>query len=260
MNILITGGNGFLGSALAEKFYNLDYKVSLLVRAESDLRRIQDQIKNYFIYKISKESDLQNILSESKPDIIIHTACNYGRKNESLMSIFDTNYRLGFLILNEIHLLNKEIKFGLYLHENLSISLALSIMFIELMQNNRKGYIDSSINGMGRIPGNLCTELIMNFLNIKSNKNYDLKPIYDVIDNPISGFKKKEPWGYMPSYAITAYKNTHRSYAEFLMKKPDMSLNMLTDILDKLKTTEEKENFSESVAEFYYKEIVINND
>ena len=44
------------------------------------------------------------------------------------------------------------------------------------------------------------------------------------------------------------------------MKKPDMSLNMLTDILDKLKTTEEKENFSESVAEFYYKEIVINND
>jgi 4-hydroxy 2-oxovalerate aldolase len=113
---------------------------------------------------------------------------------------------------------------------------------------------------MGRIPGNLCTELIMNFLNIKSNKNYDLKPIYDVIDNPISGFKKKEPWGYMPSYAITAYKNTHRSYAEFLMKKPDMSLNMLTDILDKLKTTEEKENFSESVAEFYYKEIVINND
>jgi len=111
LNILITGGNGFLGSALAEKFYNLDYKVSLLVRAESDLRRIQDQIKNYFIYKISKESDLQNILSESKPDIIIHTACNYGRKNESLMSIFDTNYRLGFLILNEIHLLNKEIIF-----------------------------------------------------------------------------------------------------------------------------------------------------
>lgn len=205
-----------------------------------------------------------NILSYSRDEL------NYllpilNKVNPDCVSIVDTFGSLLPADLNRIfsifdNLLSKEIKLGLHLHENLSISLALSIMFIELMQNNRKGYIDSSINGMGRIPGNLCTELIMNFLNIKSNKNYDLKPIYDVIDDPISGFKKKEPWGYMPSYAITAYKNTHRSYAEFLMKKPDMSLNMLTDILDKLETTEEKENFSESVAEFYYKEIVINND
>lgn len=205
---------------------------------------------NILSYSLDELNYLLPILSKMNPDCV---------------SIVDTFGSLLPADLNRIfsifdNLLNKEIKLGLHLHENLSISLALSIMFVELMQNNRKGYIDSSINGMGRIPGNLCTELIMNFLNIKSNKNYDLKPIYDVIDNPISDFKKKEPWGYMPSYAITAYKNTHRSYAEFLMKKPDMSLNMLTDILDKLETTEEKENFSESVAEFYYKEIVINND
>ena len=111
MNILITGGNGFLGSALAENFYNLDFKVSLLVRPESDLRRLEDQIENYILYKISKESDLKNILSESNPDIIIHTACNYGRKNESILSIFDTNYRLGLLILNEALLLEKDVIF-----------------------------------------------------------------------------------------------------------------------------------------------------
>jgi CDP-paratose synthetase len=111
LNILITGGNGFLGSALAEKFYNLDFKVSLLVRPESDLRRLEDQIENYILYKISKESDLKNILSESNPDIIIHTACNYGRKNESILSIFDTNYRLGLLILNEALLLEKDVIF-----------------------------------------------------------------------------------------------------------------------------------------------------
>lgn len=153
--------------------------------------------------------------------------------------------------------INKEIKLGLHLHENLSLSLSLAIMFIDLMQGERKGYIDSSVNGIGRIPGNLCTELIMNYLNLKSNKNYDLKYINDLIDNPILSFKEKEPWGYMPAYAITAYNKIHRSYAEYLMKKPEMDLNKFTQILDKLNTTEEKENFSESIADFYYDEIVL---
>lgn len=156
--------------------------------------------------------------------------------------------------------INKEIKLGLHLHENLSLSLALAIMFIDLMQGDRKGYIDSSVNGIGRIPGNLCTELIMNYLNFKSNKNYDTKHIYELIDNHIINFKEKEPWGYMPAYAITAYNKIHRSYAEYLMKKPDIDLNKFTQILDKLRTAEEKENFSESIADLYYDEIVLKND
>lgn len=156
--------------------------------------------------------------------------------------------------------IDKQIKLGLHLHENLSLSLSLAIMFVDLMQGNRKGYIDSSVNGIGRIPGNLCTELIMNYLNVKSNKNYNTKYINDIIDNPILDFKEKEPWGYMPAYAITAYNKIHRSYAEYLMKKPDIDLNKFTQILDKLKTTEEKENFSESIADFYYDEIVLKND
>jgi nucleoside-diphosphate-sugar epimerase len=111
LNILITGGNGFLGSALAEKFYNLDFKINLLVRPESYLRRIQKNIDNYKIFKYSKELDIKNILIESNPDIIIHTACNYGRKNENILSIFDTNYRLGLILLNEIIIQQKKIIF-----------------------------------------------------------------------------------------------------------------------------------------------------
>lgn len=156
--------------------------------------------------------------------------------------------------------INTEIKLGLHLHENLSLSLSLAILFIELMQNGRKGFIDSSVNGIGRIPGNLCTELIMNYLNVNSNKNYDIKYIYELIGNPISDFKKTEPWGYMPAYAITAYNKVHRSYAEYLMKKPNMDLNKFTQILDKLKNTEEKENFSEELADLYLNEIVLKND
>ncbi len=111
MNILITGGNGFLGSFLAEKFYNLDYEVSLLVRTESNLNRLQNHLDNYNIFRFSNEIDLKNILIKSSPDIIIHTACNYGRKDESVITIFDANYRFGLLLLNEIILSEKEIVF-----------------------------------------------------------------------------------------------------------------------------------------------------
>lgn len=111
MNVLITGGNGFLGSALAEKFYNQNFKVSLIVRPKSNLSRIQKHINNYFLYELLSENNLEEIIKKSNPDIIIHTACNYGRKNEYIIDIFDTNYRLGLLIFNEIIKLEKKIIF-----------------------------------------------------------------------------------------------------------------------------------------------------
>jgi nucleoside-diphosphate-sugar epimerase len=111
LNVLITGGNGFLGSALAEKFYNLNFKVSLIVRPKSNLNRLENHIHNYFLYELLSENNLEEILQKSNPDIIIHTACNYGRNNENIITIFDTNYRLGLLIFNEIIKLEKKIIF-----------------------------------------------------------------------------------------------------------------------------------------------------
>ena len=155
--------------------------------------------------------------------------------------------------------ISSEIKLGLHLHENLSISLALAIMFIDSMQNVRSGYIDSSVLGIGRIPGNLCTELIMNYFNMNSDKNYDLSKIYDLIDNPISSIKKDEPWGYMPAYAFTGFNKIHRSYAEYLLKKPNITLNQIVNILNNLSSDEERENFDQSIADTYYNKVISAN-
>jgi CDP-paratose synthetase len=111
VNVLITGGNGFLGSALAEKFSKIDYNVSLVVRQESNLSRLQNQIENYDLFKFSNEIELRDILIKASPDIIIHTVCNYGRKKESILEIFDSNYSIGLLILNEIIAIEKKIVF-----------------------------------------------------------------------------------------------------------------------------------------------------
>lgn len=111
MNILITGGNGFLGSSLAENFLNRDYNVSLLVRSNSNLSRLQTNIDNYKIYKFWNSDNLSNILIDVNPDVIIHTACNYGRNNEFFETVFEANYRFGLSLINGVESLNKEVFF-----------------------------------------------------------------------------------------------------------------------------------------------------
>ena len=57
------------------------------------------------------------------------------------------------------HNLNNDIRLGLHLHENMSLSCSLVQMFLE-KNLKRSITIDGSLFGMGRIPGNLPLELI----------------------------------------------------------------------------------------------------
>lgn len=94
------------------------------------------------------------------------------------------------------HNLNKDIIIGLHLHENLAQSYALAQEYIELQSGNRKSVIDASMFGMGRAPGNLCMELIMDYMNRKQEGHYNVNPVLDGIDEHIVHFKEIEPWGY----------------------------------------------------------------
>lgn len=124
LNILITGGNGFLGSSLAEKYLNEGHNVILLVRSSSNLKRIEKNKTKYLIFSFSSDLELPSILQQSNPDIIINTACSYGRNNESLLEIFDSNYRLGLILLNHIVLKHKPVIFlniGTIINENVNL-------------------------------------------------------------------------------------------------------------------------------------------
>jgi 4-hydroxy 2-oxovalerate aldolase len=202
---------------------------------------------NVLSYSENELKELLGSLNEFKPKGI-YIVDTFG-------SILPIDLQNIFLIFDNE--LDKDIALGLHLHENLSISLALAINFIDLIKDSRPAYIDSSILGMGRIPGNLCTELIMNYLNLTQEKQYNLEEIYQLIDNPISEIKKSIPWGYMPAYAITAFNKLHRSYAEYLMEKSDLTLKDIDIILNKIKSNKDRENFNKSIIEKLYNEFLI---
>lgn len=113
--------------------------------------------------------------------------------------------------------LEEGITLGLHLHENMAQSFLLAQTFLEMRAQERSCVVDASLNGMGRVPGNLCMELIMDCLNRNYSKNYDIDPVLDAIEKYITPVKKKESWGYMAEYFLSAKFNVHRNYAEYLL-------------------------------------------
>lgn len=201
---------------------------------------------NVLSYSIKELEELLKILNKFKPKGIYIVDTFGSMLPSDLKNIFN-------IFNNE---LDKDIAIGLHLHENLSIALALAINFIDMLSVERLAYIDCSIQGMGRIPGNLCTELIMGYLNTLQKDVYNLNGVYDLIDDPISNIKKQIPWGYIPAYSITGFNKTHRSYAEYLLEKPNLSLKDINTILSKIQSKEDREEFNELIVETLYNEFI----
>lgn len=147
--------------------------------------------------------------------------------------------------------LDKDIEIGLHLHENLSLSYALAQEFLKMKHHNRKCIIDGSLLGMGRVPGNLCIELIMDYLNNNYNKTYNLDPVLDAIDDHILAIKRSDPWGYSTEYSISAKYNLHRNYAEFLLDKGKLKAKDVNHILAAIDNSK-KTAYDESYVEKLY--------
>ena len=109
MNILITGASGFIGSALANGLNNRGYRVSLLVRKNSNLKRIENA-SQFNIGKCNLD-EIGEFICEVKPDIVIHMACCYGRNGESESEIYGVNVELGLLIMESLEKSEKKTVF-----------------------------------------------------------------------------------------------------------------------------------------------------
>ncbi len=149
------------------------------------------------------------------------------------------------------HNLDKSIVVGLHLHENLSLSYSLAQEFCSICSNLRNAVIDASLLGMGRVPGNLCGELIMDFMNRYYEKGYNLDIALDTIEDYIVPFKKVEPWGYSTAYALSAQYNLHRNYGEYLLKTGKLRAKQINQILATVEA-EKKTVYDEAYIERLY--------
>lgn len=100
MKILLTGAGGFLGSSLALRLAREGHDVSLLVRPQSSLARLAGEHFETGVY--SSDVDIRKFVQRIRPEVLIHTACSYGRQGESVLTLSDANLRFGLAMLQAL--------------------------------------------------------------------------------------------------------------------------------------------------------------
>jgi len=149
------------------------------------------------------------------------------------------------------HNLDKEITLGVHLHENLGLAYSLAQYVLNIVSPTRNITIDGSLFGMGKVPGNLCIEQMMDYLNIEYRTNYSTEPVYDAIDEFIMPIHAQTGWGYSIPYAISAQCSVHRTYAEYLTQKERLRTKDIRRLLNSI-DRDNAEIFNKSYIENLY--------
>lgn len=104
MRILLTGPGGFLGSALARHWAERGHTLSLLARPGSRLDRLGgiDTQPGVRVLRASTPEEIAAAVREAAPDVIVHTACSYGRKGETPLDVMNANLVLGTALLQAV--------------------------------------------------------------------------------------------------------------------------------------------------------------
>lgn len=175
-----------------------------------------------------------------------------------IFSIVDT---FGVMLKNDFdnklnlinHLLNKNIKVGIHLHDNLNMAFSSAQRLIESNSFSSSIIIDSSVCGIGRAPGNLQTELLLYYLNnLNNGKRYKMEYIYSLMEEVVALMKNTLDWNKHFAYSISAFENAHRTYAEFLLKK-DVHLKNIEMMIEHI-PMQQRGRFNEELISSIYKE------
>jgi 4-hydroxy 2-oxovalerate aldolase len=171
-------------------------------------------------YTDAKLIELINIVNDIKPyAFYLVDTLGIMYKNDLL--------RMYHLIDNN---LDPAISIGFHSHNNLQLSFA-NAQELLMLHTKREILIDSSVFGMGRGAGNLCTELVTQYINENIEEKYNVVPLLEIVDEHLSKFSTESQWGYSVPYFIAAINNCHPNYASYLMNKQTISVKSINAIL-----------------------------
>lgn len=189
----------------------------------------------------------------TKQEIIeILKTCNDIIKPDGV-AIVDT---LGEMYMHDIQKLSKifdenldmNIKMLFHGHNNRQMAFSNAITFIKNVNENRNIIIDTSLLGMGKDAGNVCTELMTDYLNQFYKGNYNYNKILSIINDYVNNYKKNFDWGYNPTYMLNAKTRIHPNYGKFFRNNLEkLTLMELNGILNKVPENE-RNDFNKKLA------------
>ena len=165
-------------------------------------------------------------------------------------SMFSDDFKVLYESMDKI--LNKKVLLGFHSHNNMQLSYAIAITFIDLSKD-RNIIIDSSVYGMGRGAGNLNTELLADYINKKIYLKYKIEEILELIDSYYYTIYKTQGWGYSLAHFLSASLECHPNYASYLLDKKHLTINEIKYIM-----TQVPENEKYEYNKLYIEKLYIN--
>ena len=146
--------------------------------------------------------------------------------------------------------LDKNIALCFHSHNNLQLSFSNAQCLMKVC-NDRELIIDSTVFGMGRGAGNLCTELLTQYLNDNYGANYDIVPILKIIDERINPIFAKTPWGYSVPYYLAATNHCHPNYAKYLVDKQTVPVEFINSLLQSIPDNKKSSYDTDLIKQLY---------
>ncbi len=102
-SILVTGGTGFVGLHLIKKLLQVDFRVHLITRINSNLKQFSEhELDRLNIHEFNGSYVcMDEIVKEVKPDVVIHLASLYitEHQSEDISALINSNIQLGTILV-----------------------------------------------------------------------------------------------------------------------------------------------------------------
>ncbi len=102
---------------------------------------------------------------------------------------------------------------GIHAHDSMGLALSNTMQAAE----SGATWLDSTVTGMGRGPGNVKTELLLIELAAKRVSTSQLTPIFSLINSYFLPLKQQYSWGTNPYYFLAGKYGIHPSYIQEML-------------------------------------------
>lgn len=159
------------------------------------------------------------------------------------------------------HNMHEDICINFHSHNNYQLSFAFAQEVIKLSRTGtRKVIIDGTLGGMGKVAGNLNTELIVDYLVRKLNYDYEVDDILDMLDDYIYKYSLKHTWGYSTSALMAGIYKSHPNNVIYLTEKFRLDTKDIGKLLSMIEPDKRQQYDYENIEKIYIEYIADKTD
>lgn len=195
-------------------------RIAAFKHGMTDALRLAEEIRDKG-YKVMLQPSRTSDYSESEMRRLIQTVNDLGLYSFAIVDSFGNMLPDDVLRLNDLYeeYLSESVRICYHFHNNFQMAFANSIVALESKKSEHDIVLDASIFGMGRGAGNLPVELIMQYMNQRCGKSYDINVIFELYEKYFLKTFIESQWGYQPRTFIAAKYDVNPYYSVYLESK-----------------------------------------